>query len=218
MRSWKLHRRIEPRWSGRVIVAATGPSLTAEQAEACRNEIVVAVNDAWRLFPWARVLYACDEAWWDIHEGCPEFKGEKWSSHGGEKHNNKLACAERHGLQLVQGFDGEFFALDGTHIRYGGNSGFQAINLALLMGANQVVLLGFDMRVNGKRHFFGDHPAGLSNSATYTNWVPNFENAAKWLPIGIEIVNATPSSAITCFRMAALDDVLCCRGSHAGQG
>jgi hypothetical protein len=191
-----------------VVVAATGPSLTTEIAEACRNEIVLAVNDAWRLLPWASVLYACDEAWWNIHDGCREFRGEKWSSHGGRDHNDKTACARRYGLKLVQGRDGNTFDLSGSHINYGSNSGFQGINLALLMGATKVVLVGFDMRVNGRRHFFGDHPKGLMNSADYVSWVPNFAHAAKHLPAGIEVVNCTPGSALTCFKMMDLSDAL----------
>jgi hypothetical protein len=63
---------IEPRWRGATcIVAATGPSFTAEVAEACRGYPTIAVNDAYRLFPWADILYASDGAW---------FAGERWSS------------------------------------------------------------------------------------------------------------------------------------------
>jgi hypothetical protein len=190
-----------------VIVAATGPSLSSEVADALRNRIVLAVNDAYRLIPWAEVLYACDEAWWNVHNGCPDFKGEKWSSHGGTEFNDKLACAERFGLNLVSGDHHDTFSTDPAKIHYGSNSGFQGINLAILFGAKRIILVGFDMRVNGKRHFFGNHPAGLSNSTDYTSWVPQFANAAKRLT-GVEIVNATPGSALTCFKMMGLDDAL----------
>lgn len=189
-----------------MIVAATGPSLTQEVAGALQNRTVLAINDAWRLIPWAEVLYACDEAWWNVHNGCSDFKGEKWSSHG-DGHNEKMACAERFGLNLVRGDHHDTFSLNPEKIHYGSNSGFQGINLAILFGAKRVVLVGFDMRVNGKRHFFGDHPAGLSNQTDYTTWVPQFANAAKKLT-GVEIVNATPGSALTCFKMMGLDDAL----------
>jgi hypothetical protein len=195
-----------------VIVAATGPSLSPEVAEACAGRKVLAVNDAYRLFPWAEVLYACDAAWWNVHHGCPGFAGEKWSSHGAAgriKHNDKSAVAEKYGLKLVAGRDGDGFSFEPDVIHYGSNSGFQAINLALLMGARRIILVGFDMGcTNGRRHFFGDHPPGLRNATSYQNFIRALERAAKLLPPGIEILNATPGSALRCFPMVTLNDAL----------
>lgn len=192
--------RLEPRWQGQcVIVAATGPSLTPEVAEACRGDLIIAVNDAYKLLPFADVLYACDAAWWDVHKGASGFPGEKWSSHraGG---NDKTQQQQRYGLRLVAGDGKPFFSTDPALIHYGGNSGFQAVNLAIHFGAARIVLVGFDMRdVKGKRHFFGDHPKGLRTSTAYTSFIRSFENAAKKLAPGVEIVNATPGSALKCF-------------------
>ncbi|MPZ58445.1 MAG: hypothetical protein GEU91_18520 [Rhizobiales bacterium] len=202
-----LHETISPRWS-ECIVAATGPSLTPGVADACHGHRVVAVNDAYRLLPFADVLYACDTKWWDVHAGCSGFAGERWSCHGDAVHNDKRLAAERYGLMLVRGRDAEGFSLDPSRIHYGSNSGFQAINLAILFGAKRIVLVGFDMRVNGTRHFFGDHPSPLLNSSDYVKWVPIFARAARMLPPEIEIINATPGSALTCFPMMDLADGL----------
>lgn len=200
------------RWS-ECVVAATGPSLTPEVAETVRGRRVIAVNDAYRLLPFADVLYACDAAWWDVHAGCPGFAGEKWSCHGTDKHNNKRAAAEKYGLRLVQGHTREGFCLDGA-VHYGSNSGFQAINLALLFGCTRILLVGFDMRVNGKRHFFGSHPEPLNNNVSYTTFVPFFERAAKTLPAGIEILNCTPNSALTCFPLVDIHDAIAAPAGH----
>ncbi len=200
------------------VVAATGPSLTPEVAQACRGVNVIAVNDAYRLFPRADVLYACDARWWDVHGGCPEFPGEKWSSHGVSgriRHNDKTEVARKYGLTLVAGRDQAGFSFEPGVIHYGSSSGFQAVNLALLMGARRIVLVGFDMRVvpvedrgvtKQMRHFFGDHPAPLRNAASYRNFIKPFEVAAKTLPKGIQILNATPGSALTCFPMVSLHE------------
>lgn len=205
-----LHPKISPRWSEPVVVAASGPSLTKEVARACAGFKTLVVNDAYLLFPDASALYACDEPWWELHKGCTEFAGEKWSSHGDEKHNDKRQAAERYGLNLVRGKTAEGFSLNPSLIHYGSNSGFQGINLAgLLTGWQQpIILVGFDMRVNGKRHFFGDHPQQLSNRTDYIQWVPEFERAQKLLPPHVEIINATPGSAIKCFRQMELADAL----------
>lgn len=194
------------------MVAATGPSLTPKVAEAVRGHRCIAVNDAYKLLPFSDVLYACDGSWWNVHAGCPGFAGEKWSSHG-TGYNDKLATAQKYGLQLVSGAEKEGFSLEPSLIYYGSNSGFQAVNLAILFGATRIVLVGFDMSVrSGKRHFFGDHPAPLRNSANYANFIRPFERAAKTLPSHITILNATPGSALRCFPMVKLDDALM---SHA---
>jgi hypothetical protein len=206
--------RVYPRWQGMTaIVAATGPSLTEAVAERCRlahardGVAVLAVNDAWRLMPWADALYACDAAWWRHHKGT-DFTGDKWSSHH-PNGNDKIELAKLYGLQLVAGKTEKGFSAHPNCIHYGGNSGFQAINLAMLFGARRIVLVGFNLQpLGGQVHFFGNHPAGLRQTARYERFVPNFAEAAKRLPAGVEIVNATPDSALKCFPAMALDDAL----------
>lgn len=196
--------RVEPRWtSSTCAVLATGPSLTAEVAETCRAVRAIAVNDAYRLAPWAEVLFACDGDWWDHHKGCSGFAGEKWSSHG-TPCNDKRRHAERYGLRLVAGVDGPGFSRDPTRIHYGANSGFQALNLALLFGARRIALVGFDMRsVEGRQHFFGAHGGGL-RAPDFALFLKRFELAARTVPRGVEVVNCTPGSALKCFPTADL--------------
>jgi hypothetical protein len=198
--------RLERRWEGRcVIVAATGPSLTPEIAELCRGDLIIAVNDAYRLLPFADALYACDRKWWDVHENCRGFAGEKWSSHD-DKGNDKRAQAAKYGLRLIAGTGKKGFSLDPDNIHYGGNSGFQAVNLAILWGAARIVLVGFDMRFVGDRaHFFGSHPKPLTNNTSYAGFIRHFEAALPSLPKGVEIVNATKDSALKCFPFVSLE-------------
>jgi hypothetical protein len=186
---------VEPRWRGECcIVAAPGPSLTLEVAEACRGDRVIAVNDAYRRLPFADVLYACDARWWGVHGHCAGFAGEKWSSHS--RDNQKLKEADRYGLTLVTGCNRKGFSLDPDQIHYGGNSGFQAVNLAILFGAYRIVLIGCDMHGS---HFFGPHPTPLRNTSRFDQYIQKFGDAAKMLPSHIKIVNATPDSALMCF-------------------
>src|SRR5687768_12539012 len=163
--------RAERRWSGRCIVAASGPSLTPEVAEMCRGERVVAVNDAYRLMPWAEVTYACDAGWWEIHRK-NVLASERWTSHSLSPKNDKTMVADRLGLRVIEGRGNVGFSRDPGFINYAGNSGFQAVNLALLWGADPVILVGFDMRqVDGKTHFFGRHKPPLRDSAQWGPWI-----------------------------------------------
>lgn len=199
---------LTPRWS-HCIVAATGPSLSSAAERCGRASVpVVAVNDAYRLLPSAAVMYACDPDWWQLHQGCPEFVGEKWSSHEPWT-NDKRATARQYGVRLIRGQDVEGFSLNPSVIHYGATSGFQALNMALLWGARRLVLVGFDMHSRGGRHFFGDHPEPLSNFMRFESVVPRFRRAAAQLPSGIDIVNCTPGSALDCFPMMPLEEGLC---------
>lgn len=167
---------------------------------------VLAINDAWRAVPWAELLYAADAKWWDFHRGAPGYRGEKWSTHGTNertRHNDKSEHQARYGLRLVLGADGSTFSDDPTVIHYGSNSGFQAVNLALLMGARRIALVGFDMHGT---HFFGRHPAGLRNATSYASFIRAFSHGARRLPADRTIINCTPGSALTCFPMGDLAD------------
>lgn len=201
-------------WKRPVVVAATGPSLTAEVAMKVRlarwlrGWKVVAVNDAYRLIPHADVLYACDERWWKAHEGALEATGERWSTHEVRSSaNDKSMMPPWWNVNLVAGKAGMTFSTNPAVIHYGSNSGFQAVNFALLRGATRVVLVGFDMRrVNGRGHFFGDHPAPMHNRADYKDFLLPFRKAAEHCHVRIE--NATPGSLLDAFPMVELDDAL----------
>lgn len=94
------------------------------------------------------------------------------------------------------------------HIRHGSNSGYQAINLAYLLGAGRIILLGYDMGATGNTHFFGAHPKPMT-SGNYTTFVERFTPLAEDLKReGVEVLNCTPQTALTQFTRASLDDVL----------
>lgn len=169
---------------------------------------VVAVQDAYRVMPWADAVYGCDARWWDHHGNLDGFCGYKFSTHD-KLENKKTEQAERYDIQLVRGEHGPGFSLNPEVIYYGDCSGFQAINLAILLGCPYIVLVGFDMRlVNDRVHFFGDHPSGMFNNRDFGRFLPKFNKAAELLPPSIRVVNSTPGSALTCFPMMGLDDAI----------
>jgi hypothetical protein len=185
-------------------VAAPGPSLVA-----VRHHPIIVVQDAYRMIPWADVLYGCDPKWWRYHDGA--FEGEKWSTHDRSKHsaNDKTEAHEKWNVHCVTGAHGSTFSLDPSVINYGSNSGFQAINLAILFSCEHIILIGFDMQKTGeKAHFFGDYPENLQTGTEYTEFAKHFDIAAKKLPAHIRIVNATPVSALQCFPKMSLEQAL----------
>jgi hypothetical protein len=210
----------DARWAGRrCFVAASGPSLTEEVAAAISGELVIAVNDAYHLLPHASVLYACDAAWWDLHHGVPNFCGERWTSHSLRPANDKRHVAGQYDLHVIEGVDRPGFSRVPGCVHYGNNSGFQAVNLAVLFAADPIILTGFDMReVNGYRHFFGNHKAPLRDGMAFSVWIQAFAKAAQMLGPSPRIINATPASALNCFEMMALDRALDQRVAIGGIG
>lgn len=201
---------IRPDWQNKsCVVAATGPSLTEDVADAVMASglPVVACQDAYRRIPTADILYGCDAKWWHASKGCMDFAGERWSSHDDKNSANlKGEVQEQYGVKLIQGKPGNQFSRDGRYIYYGDNSGFQSLNIAILKGCHYIILVGFNM--GGKGHFFGDHPAPLFNQENYSRWCKNFDRARADLDKSIEVVNCTIGSALTCFPTEKLLDAL----------
>ena len=91
-------------------------------------------------------------------------------------------------------------------IHQGQNSGYQALNLAVLWGAAKVLLLGYDMTLQGLRvHFVGNH-AGLPNpdKDLLGKFADNFDT----IETDCDIVNCTEGSAVRRFRFGRLEDEL----------
>ncbi len=112
----------------------------------------------------------------------------------------------------VPSVDEPGLSFDPMVIHQGANSGFQALNLAVLMGAARVLLLGYDMgSSDAKTHWHGNHPAGLNNpgAQNFANWIAAFNSAAgQAIAAGIDIVNCTPGGALDCFARQELSEAL----------
>lgn len=162
----------------------------------------MAINSTWRLCPWAEALYAADPTWWrsDQAPAAGAFAGRRMTQDVNWK---AVAEAEALGLDVWRSLDLPGLSLAAPTIHQGGNSGYQACNVAVLEGASRVLLTGFDMAAAAAGlHWHGAHGAGLHNPepGQMARWRASF---AKALPdfaaAGVEILN--------CTRGGALDEV-----------
>lgn len=182
----------------KAICLACGPSLTQADVDYIRGKgLVIAVNNAYQLAPWADVLYAADANWWKHYQ--PVFNGIRY-------------CAEDTVYAVkVDGKHLPGLSPEGSnYLHYGGNSGYQAVNLAVNMGAKDIYLLGYDMTAERGKHFFGEHPGNL-NRATghFGGWIKNFHTMKPHLEArGITITNCTRHTALDCFPKIRLEDAL----------
>lgn len=203
--AWRVPRL----WPGATIAClGGGPSLTAEQVNAvCGRARVIAINDAWRLAPWADVLYACDGRWWRKHGGVPGFPGLKVTLS-----NSAVEVAPWPEIKVLANTGPDGLELSPHGLRTGRNGGYQAINLAVHFGARRVLLLGYDMKLgaDGRSHWFGEHADWPARPNIFRDvFLPHFEGLAHALDaIGVAVVNCTPGSALDAFPKASLDQAL----------
>lgn len=165
---------------------------------------VMAVNCTWQLVPWADVLYAGDREWWSNYGGGMTFAGDRytrneWASvwfHA--KHVR--SCPDNALCNTVHRCTGQGLCRIPNTIHLGGNSGYQAINLAYHLGARSIVLLGFDMHREGGAHWHGDHPGLNVPEVHLPVWRDRMAPLANDLRReGVKVVNATPGTALECF-------------------
>lgn len=182
----------------RFFICASGPSLTQKDVDYIKGKgTVITINNTYQLAPWADIVYACDARWWQAYPEVFEHKGRK------------ISILYDHPEVEKWPFNNNLNGLGETKIRTGGNSGHQAINLAYLLGATEIILLGYDMQsTGGKSHWHGDHTRGLSQKECYKGWIGHLGVVATQAKEkGLRIINCTRQTALTCFDRAELESI-----------
>lgn len=210
--------RVKKLWVGQTVACiASGPSLTVEQCEMVRAAGVhaITVNDSYRIAPWADLTYFADPKWFAWNRD-----REEWKAFAGQKCTiwSSLFKVDDVEVHVLKNFGGEGLSFDPTGIMTGSHSGYQVLNIAMLSGAKKILLLGYDCgRVNGKKHWFGDHPDGTEPpyDAIKQRYVSAQNPLAK---AGCEVVNCSPGSFLKTFRHGDLREELAARVEPAAQG
>lgn len=134
---------------------------------------VIAVNNAYTLYPDASILAAADAQFYKHYR--PEFSGMKF-------------CR--------QSYKGAFCYHTGE-MPVGLNSGAYACYIAKGLNARKIILVGFDMKYGESgAHFHGNHPHGLKNPTQkdFDAWKSQFENFK-----ACDIINTNLESDLLCF-------------------
>jgi len=201
-----------------IVCIASGPSLTQEDVDFCRDRArVLVVNNNYAMAPWADWLYAGDYQWWRCHlrgsHGNRDWKA-KLDAFTGERWTLDRKAAQDFGLRWIEDASGPNKAMrlccEPGKVYNGANSGFAAINLAWHFGARRIVLLGYDMqRTGGVAHWFGDHPPELSSAADYPAFRSFFPLLAADLAAdGVAVINCSRATALECFKRSTVQEVL----------
>lgn len=197
-------------WAGQAaFILGGGPSLKGFDPECLRGKgKVIAVNNAGLdLCPWADVLFWADKRWLD-------WNHDRLHLHTGEW---KVTRKQPH-IPLdsdVKYLAHKPFRLTHWPDRLGGRcGGSSAINLAYLLGANPIILLGFDMRdmpmdrwKEGNWH--DRHLLPPLEGQRREKFIPILEGMAVDLArVGVTVLNCNPRSALRCFPFAPLEELL----------
>lgn len=94
----------------------------------------------------------------------------------------------------------------------GGNSGFQAINLAAQFGARRILLIGFDMHATSGLHWYGPNTGRNRRNPSdvnFVHWRRALNQQSRVLNrMGIDVVNCSSDSTVTGFRLGGVEQTL----------
>lgn len=188
-----------PNWRGRtVVVMGSGVSAYDIAPHVVGRFPIIGTNLAFRLgLTETDVLYAADAGFWRWYPDAHEFPGLKVAP---DKRCQEY-CPDVVLCEIVKA-DWKHDRLHNVklgRIGNGGNSGFQALNLAIQFGATRILLAGLDF---ADGHWHEDHKPPLHN--------PESDNLARWREKmdaqaalirswGIEVYNLSPISKLKAF-------------------
>jgi hypothetical protein len=201
--------RVSRDWPGEtVFLVASGPSLKLLELSRLEGRRVIVVNSSWLHWPTADFLVFADGRWWRTKRLRPEngqFSGDivTTAAEIGDRHVKKLRkIAPYDGLSA----DPQTLALKSTSVT-------GAINLAahLTGPGGRIVLCGVDARrgPDGERHSHGlpwPWPAGGLPKAFSEQIAELRSIAPSAKTMGVEVVNASPGSAVDAFPMVNFED------------
>jgi hypothetical protein len=199
--TWSIPRL----WPGSTVAIIALCQGVADLVKA-KGLVTIAITTAGKLAPWADMLYAADEDFWRFSPWAREFTGMKvgMCQFPGVHEIAISRRTDERGQDRHNGFDSS-----PDRLRTGGNSGYQALSLAVHAGASRVLLFGYDMQGT---HFHGEHQQPLRNTHPdqFAKWIERFnELAPVLLAYRVDVINCSPDSALTCFRKMTPEAALC---------
>jgi len=185
----------------RAFIIAGGPSVGPERIAKIRGRII-AIKHAVTLRPDADILFWAGHDWHRSNAGLV-------ASHRGEfLVKRKVEESVPGWIKQVERANPDADGLSGLasdRRRLGGLcSGGSALNLAVHLGAAEIVLVGFDFT---GRHWCKDHPAPIATEAQHARHRASIEKmAAPITALGVAVFNCSPISTLQGFARRDLEE------------
>jgi len=200
----------------KVMTGELPPSTYSPYLESIHGAHVIGVNNAYQIGAWIDCIFFGDCAWYLVHRNalakfpnlkvscCPRFANRPLKDMEGVKY---LAKGGGRGMA---GNDSKLFGIstNPSKVAWNHNSGAAAISLAVHFGVARIVLLGFDMclDVGMVSHWHGSH--GNKKKPPFPRHLRGFPAIAEDArERGLEILNASPGSAIQDFSKIELKNL-----------
>jgi hypothetical protein len=197
--NWAVPRE----WPGECcFIVAGGPSVLACNLDRLRGRKVIAVNSSYERVPFADYLLFSDNRWWREHrERAAAFAGQIVSL-------SELADWPR--LRKLSRRKPPGLSSDPRSLTMRRTSLAAAINLAVLLGATTIVLLGADGKdgADGRTHHHEPHPWPQKPDC----WVEQTKDLATLVEplreLNVAVLNASPDSAWTFWPRVSFDQAI----------
>lgn len=189
-----LKRGIEPwnppkMFAGEVVcIIGGGPSLKTFDISITKGQRCIAVNNSYKIAPWADILHFADAEWWRWHQErvTDKFKGIVTTA---------TSDVQTVNAPFVKRFwrNRNEFSMDPTRL-HGWDGGTQAVNMAFHLGAAKIVLFGIDMQPapDGSTQWHNEHRRETRVQNYRTKFAPCLAESIRVLAgLGIPVVRAT---------------------------
>ena len=199
----RKYSSVIPLWKDETVyIVGGGPSLKDFDWKRLKGKKVIAINRAFQVLPDADVLYWTDSRFWKwYNQEIKQFKGFKYTC--------RPYSPEQQDVILLKAINTKPLSLDLAHISHGNNSGYGAINLAVLLGAKKIYLLGYDMASKDANTHWHDGYSTKHNHTIYVKMMAAFNKIAPELAKNnITVYNANVKSQLTVFEKCSIETAL----------
>ena len=199
-----------------VYIIGGGPSILTQDLTVLASKRVIGVNMAFLLGPWVDIIWYGDKQWYNLQSPrILSYNGLVLTCSAEAQNVRRHPAVKYVGRSKPSGIESK----KRTHVAWNGCSGASAISVAYWLGAKKVILLGFDMQIDAKNkaaktHWHDEYPLRWDKKkSSHVNPYPKF--LLYWPQImrdakrlGLEILNATPNSALNLFPKVTLESTL----------
>lgn len=222
-REYKIHDTLFPNiWKDhRCFIIGGGPSLRDFDFNQLAGELVIGINRAMEK-PHISILCSMDiilfgqfesgELGYEVQKKWENFRGIRLWRNKSAGPSFKFTPPDPEHPYVIHtvGAKGSLSWDKLDRLYSAGNSGMLALNLAIVLGANPIYLLGFDMKGKNKKQDWWHSGYGRDQGSNiYKKFIESFHRVAPQIKEhGIDVINLNPDSALQCFPFGSRRKVL----------
>lgn len=199
---WASGWTVPREWEGETaFIIAGGPSVLTQNLGLLRGRKVIVINSSCYRVPWANILYFGDGRWWrENKKAIADFVGRVVTV---------AAIPEDGKILQLEKKEPPGLSNDPRYLMQRRTSLTAATNLAVLLGAKQVIWLGADgKQLDGRTHHHAPHKWPQKPDCWKEQRKDLVGIVSQLTALGVELLNVSPGSAWDFVPIVTLEDVL----------